>query len=72
VNALLSETLVIVLFLRTDVGFLWYNVIGCAAVVLISATASTFLPKARGAAGTDLCRARRGDLIECGGSWGAG
>ena len=22
--------------------------------------------------GTDLCRARRGDLIECGGSWGAG
>jgi SSS family transporter len=50
VAALLSEALVIVLFLRTNVGFLWYNVIGCAAVVLISATASAFLPRARGAA----------------------
>ena len=50
VAALLSEALVIVLFLRTNVGFLWYNVIGCAAVVLISATASAFLPKTRGPA----------------------
>jgi Na+/proline symporter len=49
VAALLSEALVIVLFLRTNVGFLWYNVIGCAAVVLISTVASAFLPKARGA-----------------------
>ena len=40
VAALLSEALVIVLFLRTNIGFLWYNVVGCAAVVLISATAS--------------------------------
>jgi hypothetical protein len=47
---LLSEALVIVLFLRTNVGFLWYNVIGCAAVVLLSAAASAFLPKARGPA----------------------
>ena len=44
------KTLVIVLFLRTNVGFLWYNVIGCAAVVLISATASALLPRARGPA----------------------
>jgi len=50
VAALLSEALVIVLFLRTNVGFLWYNVIGCAAVVLISATASALLPRARGPA----------------------
>jgi hypothetical protein len=49
VAALLSEALVIVLFLRSNVGFLWYNVIGCAAVVLISTVASAFLPKARGA-----------------------
>jgi hypothetical protein len=42
------KTLVIVLFLRTNVGFLWYNVIACAAVVLISATASAFLPRAPG------------------------
>ena len=50
VAALLSEALVIVLFLRSNIGFLWYNVIGCAAVVLISATASAFLPRARGPA----------------------
>ena len=41
--ALLSEALVLAVFLRTDVGFLWYNVIGCAAVVLISATATSVL-----------------------------
>jgi Na+/proline symporter len=36
VAALLSEALVVLVFLRTDVGFLWYNVIGCAAVVALS------------------------------------
>jgi hypothetical protein len=50
VAALLLEALVIVLFLRTNVGFLWYNVIGCTAVVLISAAASAFLPIVRGPA----------------------
>jgi Na+/proline symporter len=38
VAALLSESLVLFLFLRTSVSFLWYNVVGCAAVMLISAT----------------------------------
>jgi SSS family transporter len=38
--ALLSEALVLFLFLRTNVSFLWYNVVGCAAVMLISATAT--------------------------------
>ena len=36
--ALVSEALVLAIFLRTDIGFLWYNLIGCAAVMLISAT----------------------------------
>ncbi|MEA2698308.1 MAG: hypothetical protein QOI66_2579 [Myxococcales bacterium] len=36
VAALLSEALVIVVFAFTRVGFLWYNVIGCAAVMLLS------------------------------------
>ena len=36
--ALLSEALVLLLFLRTSVGFLWYNVVGCSAVMLISAS----------------------------------
>jgi SSS family transporter len=41
--ALLSEVLVLVLFLRTAIGFLWYNVVGCAAVMLISAAVTGFL-----------------------------
>lgn len=45
--AVLSEALVLVVFLRTDVGFLWYNLIGCAAVVLISATATGVFRLAR-------------------------
>jgi SSS family solute:Na+ symporter len=36
VAAILSEALVVVVFLRTSVGFLWYNVIGCAALVLLA------------------------------------
>jgi len=39
IAALLAEALVITVFWRTNIGFLWYNVIGCAAVVLISAVA---------------------------------
>jgi SSS family solute:Na+ symporter len=36
VAALLSEALVIVAWLTTDIGFLWFNVIGCALVVALS------------------------------------
>src|SRR4029077_8568863 len=34
--ALLSEAAVIAVWLATDIGFLWFNVIGCALVVAIS------------------------------------
>ena len=37
VAALVSETLVLVLFYSTKIGYLWYNLIGCAAVCLLSA-----------------------------------
>ena len=37
VAALISQTLVLVLFRTTDIGYLWYNVIGCAAVCLFAA-----------------------------------
>jgi solute:Na+ symporter, SSS family len=37
IAALISETLVIGLWLATDIGFLWFNVIGCAAVLLLAA-----------------------------------
>jgi solute:Na+ symporter, SSS family len=36
VAALLSEALVITVWLATDIGFLWFNVIGCAGVVSVS------------------------------------
>lgn len=33
--ALIAETIVIVMYFNTDIGFLWFNVIGCVAVILI-------------------------------------
>jgi Na+/proline symporter len=36
IAALLSEALVIVLWLATGIGFLWFNLIGCAAVLLLA------------------------------------
>jgi hypothetical protein len=38
VAALISQGLVIVVWLTTSIGFLWFNVIGCAAVLLLSLT----------------------------------
>jgi solute:Na+ symporter, SSS family len=35
-GAVLAQTMVIVLFLTTNIGYLWYNVIGCAAVLLFA------------------------------------
>ena len=34
--ALVSEALVVLVWLTTSIGFLWFNLIGCAAVVLLS------------------------------------
>jgi Na+/proline symporter len=34
--ALVSQTLVLVLFKTTNIGYLWYNLIGCAAVCFFS------------------------------------
>ena len=34
--ALVSEVLVVGIWILTNVGFLWFNVIGCAAVLLLS------------------------------------
>jgi SSS family solute:Na+ symporter len=36
VAAVLAQTLVIVMFLTLDIGYLWYNLIGCAACVGLS------------------------------------
>jgi Na+/proline symporter len=37
IAALISQTMVLVLFKTTDIGYLWYNLIGCAAVLILSA-----------------------------------
>ena len=34
--ALLAQTLVFVLFATTNIGYLWYNLIGCAAVLILA------------------------------------
>jgi len=34
--ALLAQTLVFVLFATTNIGYLWYNLIGCAAVLIVA------------------------------------
>ena len=36
-GGILAQTMVIALFLTTNIGYLWYNLIGCAAVLLFSA-----------------------------------
>jgi solute:Na+ symporter, SSS family len=34
--ALVSQSLVLLLFFTTDIGYLWYNLIGCAAVMVLA------------------------------------
>jgi len=34
--AIISQAMVIILFFQTDIGYLWYNLIGCAGVILLS------------------------------------
>jgi hypothetical protein len=35
-GAVLAQTMVIVLIRTTNIGYLWYNLIGCAAVLLFA------------------------------------
>jgi Na+/proline symporter len=41
---LLAQAAVLATFLASDIGFLWYNVIGCAGVVLFTFALQTVLP----------------------------
>jgi len=36
IAAVVAQTTVVVLFFTSEMGFLWYNVIGCGIVVLLS------------------------------------
>jgi solute:Na+ symporter, SSS family len=53
IGAGVAQTLVLVLHFWFRVGFLWYNVIGCAAVVVVSLAMQAVLPPPR-AAGPEL------------------
>ena len=47
VAALIAEGTVITLFLSTDIGYLWYNLIGCALVLALGAVLEALLPGGR-------------------------
>jgi Na+/proline symporter len=47
IGAIVAQALVIVLFFASELGFLWYNVIGCAAVVLVSLAMQAIWPAPR-------------------------
>ncbi|MEP6795402.1 MAG: sodium:solute symporter [Saprospiraceae bacterium] len=36
IAALIAQTIVLLFFLKSDIGFLWYNVIGCSTVMIFS------------------------------------
>ena len=44
IGAIVAELGVVALFFLTDLGFLWFNVIGCATVVGVSALLQAALP----------------------------
>ncbi|MDX1408937.1 MAG: sodium:solute symporter, partial [Saprospiraceae bacterium] len=35
IGALVAEAVVLICFFYTDIGFLWYNVIGCLGVIIV-------------------------------------
>lgn len=45
IAAITAQAAVVAVFLLTNIGFLWYNVIGCAAVLLVAAVLEGLLPK---------------------------
>ena len=48
IAALLSEAAVIGCYLVSDIGFLWFNVIGCSLVVVLAAMIDLLYPRAPG------------------------
>ena len=47
IAALATEAIVFTLYALTPIGFLWYNLIGCALTVMFSAALSPFFPDSR-------------------------
>lgn len=42
IAALFAQSLVLIIFWKTEIGFLWYNVIGCGAVMMMSLIITAF------------------------------
>ena len=49
--AIAAQTLVIVMYFSLDIGYLWYNLIGCAACVVLSLALQAILPRRAGPGG---------------------
>jgi solute:Na+ symporter, SSS family len=45
--AAIAEALVIVMYFSLNIGYLWYNIIGCAACITLSVTLQAILPQRR-------------------------
>jgi SSS family transporter len=45
IAAVISQATVVVLFWLSDIGFLWFNVIGCALVVFLGLAIQTLMPR---------------------------
>ncbi len=45
--AAIAEALVIVMYFSLNIGYLWYNIIGCAACIVLSVTLQAILPQRR-------------------------
>jgi SSS family solute:Na+ symporter len=50
IAAVISQSTVVLLWLFSDIGFLWYNVIGCSLVVSLGLVIQTLMPRAAPAA----------------------
>jgi Na+/proline symporter len=45
--AIIAEAIVLLFYFYSEIGFLWYNVIGCAAVIFLGVVGETLLRKVR-------------------------
>jgi hypothetical protein len=48
VAALAAQALVIVMYFTLDIGYLWYNLIGCAACIILSLALQALLTRGAG------------------------
>ena len=46
IGGLVAQTLIVVLFFVSDLGFLWFNVIACMTAVIVSLVVQAILPRA--------------------------